>query len=228
MPRADRLLELLDILRRHRGPVTGARLAQELGVSLRSLYRDIEALRGRGAEIDGEAGFGYVLKPGFLLPPLMLSRAEVEALVLGSRWVVKRGDAELAAAAAKALAKIKAVLPAELRAEADGAALIVGYSETPGERVDLGRVREAIRRERKLAIEYEDKAGRASRRTVWPFALAYFDRVQVLAAWCELRQDFRHFRIDRIAALAVDEARYPRRRAALLSDWREGEGVPAQ
>src|SRR5947209_13781975 len=126
MPRADRLLELIDILRRHRGPVTGARLAEELGVSLRSLYRDVEALRGRGAEIEGEAGFGYVLKPGFLLPPLMFSREEIEALVLGSRWVVKRGDAALAAAAAKALTKIKSVLPPDLRAEAEAAGLLIG------------------------------------------------------------------------------------------------------
>ncbi len=228
MARADRLLELLDLLRRHRGPVTGARLAEELGVSLRSLYRDIDALRGRGAEIEGEAGFGYVLKPGFLLPPLMFSREEIEALVLGSRWVAKRGDAALAAAAAKALAKIKSVLPAELRDEADAAGLMVGPAEALSERIDLGLVREAIRRERKLVIAYEDKRAFASQRTVWPFALAYFDRLHMIAAWCELRQDFRHFRIDRIASLAVQEARYPRRRAALLKDWREGEGVPAQ
>jgi predicted DNA-binding transcriptional regulator YafY len=226
VPRADRLLELIDILRRHRGPVTGARLAEELGVSLRSVYRDIDALRGRGAEIEGEAGFGYVLKPGFLLPPLMFSRGEIEALVLGSRWVAKRGDSELAAEAAKALAKIKSVLPADLRDEADAAGLIVGPSETIEARIDLGLVRGAIRRERKVTIAYEDKVGQASRRTVWPFALAYFDRVHVLAAWCELRTDFRHFRIDRIAALDVEEARYPRRRAALLKDWREGEDVP--
>src|ERR1700712_315078 len=194
MPRADRLLELLDILRRHRGPVTGARLAEELGVSLRSLYRDIDTLRGRGAEIEGEAGFGYVLKPGFLLPPLMFSRAEIEALVLGSRWVAKRGDPELSAAATKALAKIKTVLPEDLRAEADAAGLIVGPSETLAARIDLAQVRDAIRRERKVAIAYEDKSERVSQRTVWPFALAYFDRVHVLAAWCELRQGFRHFR----------------------------------
>ena len=206
--------------------MTGAKLAHELGVSLRSLYRDIEALRRRGAEIDGEAGFGFVLKPGFLLPPLMFSRAEIEALVLGSRWVSKRGDPELAAAAAKALAKIKTVLPEDLRAEAEVAGLVVGPSEFLDARVDLRLVREAIRRERKLTIDYNDKADKASRRTVWPFALAYFDRVQVLAAWCELRQDFRHFRIDRIVELEVGETRYPRRRAVLLSDWREGEGLP--
>jgi len=228
MPRADRLLELLDILRRHRGPVTGARLAEELGVSLRSLYRDIDVLRGRGAEIEGEAGFGYVLKPGFLLPPLMFSRAEIEALVLGSRWVARRGDAELAAAAANALSKIKTVLPEDLRNEADAAGLMVGPAEPVETRIDIGRVREAIRRERKLTIAYQDKAGAASRRTVWPIALAYFDRLHMLAAWCELRVGFRHFRVDRIVALDIEEARYPRRRAALLKDWREGEGVPPQ
>lgn len=226
MSRTDRILELLDILRRHRGPVTGARLAQELSVSLRSLYRDIDALRRRGAEIDGEAGFGYVLKPGFLLPPLMFSRAEIEALVLGSRWVAKRGDPELAAAAAKALAKIKAVLPDDLREEAEAAGLVIGPSAVLPACIDLRVVREAIRRERKLVINYKDKGERISRRSVWPFALAYFDHVHVLAAWCELRQDFRHFRVDRIASLEIDETRYPRRRAALLSAWREGEGVP--
>jgi predicted DNA-binding transcriptional regulator YafY len=228
MPRADRLLELIDILHRHRGPVTGARLAEELGVSLRSLYRDIEALRGRGAEIEGEAGFGFVLKPGFLLPPLMFSRSEIEALVLGSRWVAKRGDPELSVAAAKALAKIKTVLPEDLRDEADAAGIMVGPSEILASRIDLAVVRDAIRRERKITIGYEDKDARASHRTVWPFAIAYFDRLHVLAAWCELRSDFRHFRIDRIAALDVAADRYPRRRAALLKDWREGEGLPAQ
>ena len=228
MARADRLLQLLDILRRHRGPVTGARLAQELGVSLRSLYRDIQALRAQGAEIEGEAGFGYVLKPGFLLPPLMFSRGEIEALVLGSRWVAKRGDPELSAAAVRALAKIKSVLPQDIRGEADAAGLIVGPSEVVAAQVDLGLVREAIRRERKLVIAYQDGKAQASRRTVWPFALAYFDRLHVLAAWCELRRGFRHFRLDRIAALEVAEARYPRRRASLLKDWREGEGLDPQ
>ena len=169
-----------------------------------------------------------MLKPGFLLPPLMFSRAEIDALVLGSRWVVKRGDAELSAAAAKALAKIKTVLPDKLRAEAEQTALIVGACETSAASMDLGLMREAIRRERKLAIDYEDGAGKASRRTVWPFALAYFDRVHVLAAWCELREDFRHFRVDRIVALDIQPTRYPRRRGALLHDWREGEGIGAQ
>jgi predicted DNA-binding transcriptional regulator YafY len=99
MSRAERLLSLIEILRRHRAPVSGGKLAEELGVSLRSLYRDIATLQGQGAPIEGEAGVGYILKPGFLLPPLMFSETEIEAIVLGSRWVAQRGDGELSTAA---------------------------------------------------------------------------------------------------------------------------------
>ena len=133
-----------------------------------------------------------MLKPGFLLPPLMFSHAEIEAIVLGSRWVAKRGDGALSAAAAKAPAKIKTVLPEDLRAEAEVAGLIVGPSEALVSGMDLGLVREAIRREHKFVIDYQDGAGKASLRTVWPFALPCFGRVHILAAWCELREDFRY------------------------------------
>ena len=228
MPRADRLLALLDLLRRHRGPAAGARLAEELGVSLRSLYRDIQSLRERGAEIDGEAGFGYVLKPGFLLPPLMFSPLEIEALVLGSRFVVSRGDSEIALAAAKALSKIKAVLPSDLGVEADTSGLVVGPADPAPAAIDLAALRNAIRRERKVTLLYEDARARGSQRIVWPFALGYFDRLHVIAAWCETRGDFRHFRIDRIRKLEVADARYPRRRASLLKEWRAREGVAPQ
>jgi predicted DNA-binding transcriptional regulator YafY len=229
MSRAERLLSLIEILRRHRAPVSGARLAEKLGVSVRSLYRDIATLQGQGASIEGEAGVGYVLKPGFLLPPLMFSPNEIEAIVLGSRWVAQRADGELAVAARTALAKILTVLPPDLRDEAELSSLLVGPGEAlaVGER-EIGVIRQAIRRERKLAVAYRDGDRRASRRVVWPFALAYFDRVRVLVAWCELREGFRHFRTDRIDALEVVEERYPRRRAALLKAWREAEGVPPQ
>jgi predicted DNA-binding transcriptional regulator YafY len=120
------------------------------------------------------------------------------------------------------------VLPSDLRDEADAAGLIVGPSEFASVQIDLAQMRDAIRRERKVTFDYEDSSSRASRRTVWPFALAYFDRVHVLAAWCEMRRNYRHFRIDRMSALLIGEERYPRRRTALLKDWREGEGVPAQ
>ncbi len=228
MPRADRLLALLDLLRRHRGPVSGAHLAGELGVSLRSLYRDIQSLRERGAEIEGEAGFGYVLKPGFLLPPLMFSREEIEALVLGSRFVVSRGDPGLAQSAARALAKIRAVLPPDLVIEAETSGLVVPPAGLPPAAFDLGALREAIRRERKVTIAYEDAKSRSSQRTLWPFAIGYFNHVHMMAAWCETREDFRHFRIDRIVRLEVEDQRYPRRRAVLLKEWREREGIAPQ
>jgi predicted DNA-binding transcriptional regulator YafY len=222
MSRAERLLELMQVLRRHRRPVSGAMLARELGISLRTLYRDIASLQAQGAHIDGEPGMGYLLRPGFMLPPLMFSEEEIEALVLGSRWVADRADAELAAAARNLLAKIGAVLPADLRHELDSSALLVG----PGAPLaagdtDLPKIRRAIRAQRKVEVTYRDAKGGETRRTIWPFALGFFDRVRVVAAWCELRRDLRHFRTDRIIALEVSKVAYPRARQALLKEWRQ-------
>ena len=227
MSRTERLLDLMQLLRRHRQPLSGAVIAADLGISLRTLYRDIATLQSQGASIDGAPGLGYILKPGFTLPPLIFSADEVEALVLGSRWVVQRGDSRLAAAARDALAKIAAVLPASLRHELDTSALIVA----PGEPIAAGdaevaAIREAIRLEHKLDIRYRDGAGQDSARAIWPFALGFFDRARVVVAWCELRESIRHFRTDRIIDLVPRGERYPRRRQALLKDWREKEGVP--
>jgi predicted DNA-binding transcriptional regulator YafY len=229
LSRAERLLDLLQILRRHRQPVSGQALADELGISLRTLYRDIASLQAQGAGIEGEAGVGYILKPGFMLPPLMFSQEEIEALVLGSRWVAERGDAQLAAAARNALAKIAAVLPDDLRDELEASALLVGPDEeiAAGD-AELATIREAIRSERKLRIRYRDRNAEETRRTIWPFALGFFDRARVVAAWCELRRGFRHFRTDRIAALTLSERRYPRRRQVLLREWRGIEDIPPQ
>ncbi|TSE13117.1 YafY family transcriptional regulator [Mesorhizobium intechi] len=220
MSRSERLLDLIQCLRRHRRPVSGQVLADQLGVSIRTLYRDIATLQGQGAPIEGEAGLGYVLKPGFLLPPLMFTDEEIEAIVLGSRWVAKQPDLRLSAAAANALAKIAAVLPDDLREDLDASTLLVGPPMTAIEGIDLGIVRQAIRHERKLGFLYRDAGGAASQRVVWPFALGFFDKVRVVVAWCEMRQDFRHFRTDRISALDAIDARYPRRRQALLKEWR--------
>ncbi len=227
--RAQRLLDLIQVLRRHRRPVTGAALAEELGVSLRTLYRDIATLQAQGARIDGEPGVGYVLRPGFMLPPLMFSEDEIAALVLGSRWVADRADTPLGIAARNALAKIAAVLPPDLRDDVDASTLIIG----PGPVIaagdmELATIRQAIRAERKLAIAYRDGRAADSERVIWPFALAFFDRVRVVVAWCELRQSFRHFRTDRIAGLTLTDARYPRRRQVLLREWRAAEGIPAE
>ncbi|MGQ3072239.1 MAG: helix-turn-helix transcriptional regulator [Ferrovibrionaceae bacterium] len=226
--RAQRLLDLIQLLRRHRRPVTGAALAAELGVSLRTLYRDIATLQAQGARIDGEPGVGYVLRPGFMLPPLMFSEDEIAALVLGSRWVADRADTPLGVAARDALAKIAAVLPPDLRDDLDASTLIIGPGPViaAGD-IELATIRQAIRAERKLAIAYRDGHAADSRRTIWPFALAFFDRVRVVVAWCELRQAFRHFRTDRISALTLTDTRYPRRRQVLLREWRVAEGIAA-
>lgn len=234
MSRAERLLSLIQLLRRHRRPVSGAALAGELGISLRTLYRDIASLQAQGAAIDGAPGFGYVLQPGFMLPPLMFTPDEIEALVLGSRWVADRADPRLGGAARQAMAKIAAVLPPEARQLLDGSSLIVGPAvdpPAPGEPsagdAGLSTLRLAIRDEHKLALRYRDAQGRETERTVWPIALGFFDRARVLVAWCELRQQLRHFRTDRITALDATGQRYPRRRQVLLREWREAEGIAA-
>ena len=229
MSRAQRLLDLIQVLRRHRRPVTGAVLAEQTGVSLRTLYRDIDALKAQGAHIDGEAGIGFVLRPGFMLPPLMFSEEEIEALVLGSRWVSERADAALGGAARNALAKIASVLPEDLKDSLDASNLLIGPGEplAAGD-VELPAIRAAIRTESKLRIEYADNNGTATQRTIWPFALAFFDRARVVAAWCELRNGYRHFRTDRIGAIKPVNKRYPRRRKALLKEWQALEGIPDQ
>lgn len=229
MSRAQRLLDLIQLLRRHRRPVSGRRLADELGVSIRTLYRDIVTLQGQGAPIEGEPGLGYVLKPGFMLPPLMFGEDEIEALLLGSRWVADRADGPLALAARDAMAKIVAVLPPDLTRRVEDAVLILGPGRAiaAGEGIDLAAMRRTIRAERRARMAYGDGQGRASERIVWPLALSFFDHVRVLVTWCELRQDFRHFRVDRIDRFEPLDARYPQRRAVLLKAWREKEGIPS-
>ncbi|MBU6953561.1 YafY family protein [Hahella sp. HN01] len=229
MSRAERLLELMQTLRRYRYPVSGKQLASELGVSIRTLYRDIASLQAQGAHIEGEPGVGYLLRPGFMLPPLMFSDEEIEALVLGSRWVSRRGDAKLGEAARNVMAKVAAVIPAELRQELETSTLLIGPAATqPEDDSILERVRAAIRAERKLCIAYGDSEGNPSTRIIWPFAVGFFDTIRVVVAWCELRKGFRHFRTDRIGELHSLEARIPRRRHDLLKEWREYKGVEPQ
>ena len=200
-------------------------MAEEIGVSLRTLYRDIAALQAQGAEIEGEAGFGYVMKPGFTLPPLMFSLDEIEALALGARWVEGHSDDALSKAARDAVAKIAAVLPAERAATLDWPMLLAGAG-APGEseRASLPLARRALGEERKLKFAYADKHGRRSTRVVWPVALGFFDNARMLAAWCETREAFRHFRLDRMGRMTVLDERLPRARRTLLREWRRAEG----
>ena len=226
MSRAERLLGLMQSLRRRRAPAAGAALAEELGISLRTLYRDIAALQAQGAEIEGEAGFGYVLKPGFILPPLMFTVDEVEALALGARWVEGHADAGLARSARDALGKIGAALPPERAASLDWPTLLAGStSASEAEAAALPLVRQALNKEQKLRFAYADKHGCASVRVVWPVAVGFFDSVRMLAAWCETRNAFRHFRLDRMSTVEALEERLPRARRTLLREWRRGEGL---
>jgi predicted DNA-binding transcriptional regulator YafY len=222
MSRAGRLLQLMEALRRRRRPVAGATLAEELGVSLRTLYRDVAALQAQGADIEGEAGLGYVLKPGFTLPPLMLTADEVEALTLGALWVGQRADVEFARAAEGALAKLAAVMPAD-RAELVAAPASVVAPRTRRAAADgahLAAIRAAIRGERKLELAYADAVGAKTLRVVWPMAISYFEAALILVAWCETRVAFRHFRVDRVESVAERPERYPRRRRVLLAQWK--------
>jgi predicted DNA-binding transcriptional regulator YafY len=218
--RSARLLELLQALRGRRQPVTAAELAKSLEVSERTIYRDIATLAARGAPIAGEAGVGYVLKPGLFLPPLMFSVDEVEAIMLGLRYVDQRGDDVLTRAAANALAKISAVLPAEGQATLSAPMTMPGPSPSfPDNAVPLTLLRAVIRAQHRLDIAYVDGQGRKSRRTVWPILLGFMDNARVLGAWCEQRQAFRTFRTDRILS-ALEGERYPARRTDLLRDFR--------
>jgi predicted DNA-binding transcriptional regulator YafY len=221
MSRTHRLFDLLQMLRGRRRPVSGAELAREAGISLRTLYRDILALQALGAGIDGEAGVGYVLKPGFLLPPLMFSAQEIEALTLGLQWVARRTDAEMALAAGNAMAKVSAVLPADLRVKMEDDALLVAPSRALPQAVPLTLLRRVLSEERKLAISYADEKGAKTQRVVWPVTLGFTDTTRILVAWCELRSDFRHFRTDRIETADMLSDRTPRPRRALLKEWRQ-------
>jgi predicted DNA-binding transcriptional regulator YafY len=217
----------MDALRSHRRPVTASRLAVDLCVSVRTIYRDVQALVELGAPIDGEAGLGYVLRKGFFLPPLMFGEEELEALVLGARWVQRQGDDKLAAAAVTALAKIATASPKDLRDDIANAGLWAPSMKAVANATALRPVREAIREEKKLKILYMDENGAATARVIWPIALAFFERKQLVVAWCELRSSFRHFRPDRITDLQLTQLRYPTRRVNLVKAWRSEMNITA-
>lgn len=222
MARSDRFLALVQMLRRHRQPVTAEAIAREFDVSVRTVYRDIVHLQGAGVPIRGEAGIGYILDPGFDLPPLMFSPDELEALMLGARFVQDHGDPGLARAADDAIAKIMAVLPPALKPLfADAPVFASPVWNRPEDRVDAGLLRRAIRAGRKLRIDYADEQGRRTERVVWPIAVGYMAASRMLVAWCELRSAFRTFRADRIERLDELDVRYPTRRAVLLKAWQE-------
>jgi predicted DNA-binding transcriptional regulator YafY len=222
MSRTGRIFELLSILRARRIPVTALDLADRLGVSERSIYRDIDTLRALGAPIDAQAGIGFHLKDGYFLPEFAFSPDELDAIKLGLSWVQQRGDPALALGSESALAKILSVGKKSSATSDEASGLITAAPSS--ESVDpphSASLREAIRRQRKVEISYEDAHGALSDRTIWPIAIVYFDGVRVLAAWCERRSAFRHFRIDRLQLRAVLQERYPGRRQSIVRQWHE-------
>ena len=228
MRRADRLLQIIQVLRRTRRPVTAGQLADELEVSIRTIYRDMVSLEAGGVPITGEAGVGYVMGDDFDLPPLMFTAAELEALMLGARMVETRADPALAVAARDAVAKIGVVLPDHLKPLLlDAPLYVASYAEVPEDCVDVAVLRNAIRDGLKTSLNYADQEGAETTRVVWPVAIAFFQASRILVAWCELRTGFRHFRTDRIKQFTVQEERYPARRAALLKQWQTEIKLPA-
>lgn len=219
MRRADRLFEILQVLRRAKGPLTAAKIAEQLETSQRTIYRDLTALMSRRVPIRGEAGIGYVLEKGFDLPPLMLTQNEIEVVVLGSQWVAGNADRTLSHAAADVLAKVAAILPKHLREFIDDPVVGTPPGRPPDAAVDLSRLREWARKERKLRLRYVDEQRAPSERTVWPILVGYVSGVRALIAWCELRADFRSFRTDRMLDVEFLDERYPERRTTLRRRW---------
>ncbi|WP_299379842.1 YafY family protein [uncultured Kiloniella sp.] len=219
MRRADRLFRLVQILRRGR-LITADKLAEELEVSTRTVYRDIKDLIGSGVPVEGEAGVGYLLYEGYDLPPLMFDAEELEALSFGMTMVQAWADPKLALAATDVLQKIDSVLPDLLRPRLAKPNLVAHGDALPEPiTIDVGDLRHGIRNQNKVLINYKDGKGDKSQRTLWPLGLQLYRAIWMLGAWCELRQGFRVFRLDRIAQMIVLDEFFPRERGKTHDDF---------
>lgn len=220
MRRADRLFQIIQVLRGATAPVTAQALADEMETSVRTIYRDIADLMAQRVPVRGEAGIGYVLERGYDMPPLMLTPDEIEAAVLGAQWVAARGDPAMARGARDLIAKISDVVPEDLRPLVLESPMIAPDTRrTLPDTIDVAQLRAWIRRRGKVRIGYTDEHGRSSERTIWPIAIAYFETVRLIVAWCELREDFRNFRTDRITDTAFLDDTYPTRTRELRRQW---------
>jgi predicted DNA-binding transcriptional regulator YafY len=220
MRRADRLFDIIQTRRAAVGPLTATTLAEKLEVTTRTIYRDVAALQASRVPIEGAAGIGYVLRRGFDLPPLMFTSDEIDAIVVGARHVRRLRDPKLQQAAETVLAKVAAVVPDGFESYLRTPPFYVSEGSAPAPTgADLSEVRDAIRATRKMSIAYEDGEGRRTDRTIWPIAMAFYVDVTVVAAWCELRSAFRHFRTDRILSARLLDERFSTHNGRLLADW---------
>jgi predicted DNA-binding transcriptional regulator YafY len=219
MRRADRLFQIVQLLRRRRSATTAGQIAERLGISERTVYRDIRDLNLAGTPIDGEAGVGYRLRPGYDLPPLMFTRDEIQALVLGARIVRQFGDPPLARASEAILSKVATVIPPDLAPILAETPMFVPPTIGSGRSADaLTVVREALTGRRKLRMKYANAQGDHTERIVRPLGLFFWGRIWTLAAWCELRNDFRNFRLDRALELAGLEQTFREETGKTLRD----------
>lgn len=220
MAKSDRLFRLLHLIRGLTPPVTAARLAAAMEVSDRTIYRDIDSLRAAGARIDGEAGLGYTMTEDIALPPQTFTRLEIEALVLGLSQVQQRGDAAINEAAKDAMIKIIATLNEGQQRQAAHAITHVHHFFKPDEKpVDMMIIREACWAEEALDIGYIDKKGATTTRRIYPLAMTYFDRADILLAWCCERQDFRQFLTGSIQSASRTNESFRPRRVPLMRDY---------
>ncbi|MFT3776020.1 MAG: YafY family protein [Minicystis sp.] len=222
MRRADRLFQIIQILRRQRAPITADALAAELETSKRTVYRDVADLVSQRVPIRGEAGTGYVLERGYDMPPLMLTPDEIEVAVLGAQWVAARGDAALRTAAKDLVAKIAATVPERLRPLVlDPATGVPPALKVTPDALDMPAVRAAIRAGTKIALRYRDEKGGESERVIWPIVVGYLESIRILVAWCELRRDFRSFRTDRVLDATFLGETYGEKPSALRARWKK-------
>ncbi|QDY68343.1 helix-turn-helix transcriptional regulator [Qingshengfaniella alkalisoli] len=222
MARSDRLFRLLHLIRSTPQPVTAARLSEEMGVSERTIYRDIDTLRAGGALIDGEAGYGFTLTEDPALPPQSFSRLEIEALVQGLAEVQQRGDPALVAAAADALKKITGTLPERQQREAIHAVTMVhrwDKQAPPPDGIEI--LRAACWDEMAVDLQYKDREDNVTKRRIWPLSIVFLDTTQGVLAWCCLRQDFRQFILPRIVSISRTGESFRPRRVPLLRDYVE-------
>lgn len=220
MRRTERLFGIIQTLRSARAPVTGQMLADEFEISLRTLYRDMAELLAQRVPVRGEAGTGYVIGNDYDMPPLMLTVDELEAAVLGAAWVAQRGDDALARGARDLVAKLSEAVPDHLRTVLlDSGLKPMSFKKTESESFDVSGIRNAIRDRKKMSIRYSDAEGRVSERIIWPIFIGYSEDVRLIAAHCELRNDFRHFRTDRMQAGLVLDDRVPEPIPTLRKRW---------
>jgi predicted DNA-binding transcriptional regulator YafY len=220
MRRSDRLFDVIQALRTAKGPTTAAALAERLEVTVRTIYRDVATLQARRVPIEGAAGIGYVLRRGFDLPPLMFTDDEIDAIAVAMQMLRRTGDHALQAAAQNVLSKVTVALPDSLRTHlATPQVFVSGHGAPAPAGADLGTIRAAIRDERKLHIAYCDDKGAHTERTVWPFGVAYCVEATLVTAWCELRDDYRHFRADRIETCDVLDEGFPISGKDLFARW---------